>query len=319
MSSSAPGPDSSLPPSLPEGYVVPEVWEAKPALGPFGGMNRPTAGARSEKELPRGEHALQLYSLGTPNGVKVTLLLEELSDSIGLEYDAWFVDIMQLDQFTSGFVAANPNSKIPALLDYDPENTGTVKADAEPVRVFESGAILLYLAEKYASGVVVGEANFAPHTSDVRRRAECLSWLMWQMSAGPIWGGGFGHFFNYAPVKIEYAIDRFTMETKRSLDVLDQHLKGKKFMLGDAYSVCDMAIWPWIKTMRTHYGGGKACTFLQLDSYTELMRWYNAILERPATKRGVRVNARAEDGLLERHSRKDFDLPGQNEKPIIGA
>lgn len=314
MSSSSP----DLPPSLPEGYVVPEVWEPKPALGPFGGMNKPTAGARSEKELPRGKHALQLYSLGTPNGVKVTLLLEELSDSIGLEYDAWLIDIMQLDQFTTGFVAANPNSKIPALLDYDPENTGAIKPDAEPVRVFESGAILLYLVEKYATGVAP-QPSFAPHTSDVRRRAECLSWLMWQMSSGPSWGGGFGHFYNYSPIKIEYAIDRFTMETKRLLDVLDQHLKGKQFMLGDEYSICDMAIWPWIKTMRTHYGAGKACTFLQLDSYKELMRWYNAIFERPATKRGVRVNARAEDGLLERHSRADFDLPAQNEKPVIGV
>ena len=212
-------------------YTPPKVWVSKPALGRFANINRPTAGAQFDKELPIGRHPLQLYSLGTPNGVKVTVMLEELLalGHKGAEYDAWLIRINEGQQFGSGFVAANPNSKIPALMDH---------SGAEPIRVFETGAILVYLAEKFGA--------FLP--TEAAARAECLSWLFWQMGSTPYVGGGFGHFYAYAPVKIEYAIDRFTMEAKRLLDVLDKRLADNEFLVGDQYTIADMAAWPW-------YGG----------------------------------------------------------------
>lgn len=273
-------------PALPEGYVVPKVWSQPTMDGVMSGMNAPTAGARSQKELPVGEHALQLYSLGTPNGVKVTMLLEELQDlKQDVEYDAWTINIMQLDQFTSGFVAINPNSKIPALVDreFDP-----------PLRVFESGNILKYLAEKYDA--------FIP--KDIRGKTECFNWLFWQMGAAPYLGGGFGHFYKYAPVKIEYAIDRFTLETKRQLDVLDKQLAGKQFICGDEYTIADIATFPWIRCLDVGYAGKE---FLEMDSYKNVTAWLQRIGDRPATKRGIRVNGFAADKVAERHSKKDFD------------
>ena len=270
-------------PTLPDTYVVPKVWTYQDLGGTMGGMNKPTAGARSEKELQRGEHALQLYSLGTPNGQKVTILLEEL----GVEYDAWFVNIMELDQFTSGFVDVNPNSKIPALLDHSFE-------DGKPMPVFESGNILLYLAEKYN--------QFIP--KDPRKRVECMNWLFWQMGSAPFIGGGFGHFYKYAPIAIEYAIDRFSLETKRQMDVLNKHLEGKQFMCGDEYSIADMAIMPWIRCIDTGYN---AKEFLQMETYTHVNAWMARMCERDAVKRGLRVNGFAPDAVKERHSAADFE------------
>lgn len=251
----------------------------------MGGMNRPTAGARREESLPKGDHELQLYSLGTPNGIKVTILLEELNDMKGVEYDAWRIKIMDLDQFGSEFVRINPNSKIPAMLDtsFDP-----------PLRVFESGSILKYIAEKYDA--------FIP--TDSRKKVECFNWLMWQTGSAPYIGGGFGHFYKYAPLKIEYAIDRFTMETKRQLDVLDKHLADNEYIVGDEISIADFAIWPWILCTFKFYGGEK---FLDVDSYKNLNRWYCQIGERPAVQRGIRVNGFGPDAVVERHSKADFD------------
>lgn len=272
-------------------YQPPKVWTPKPAEGRFAAINRPVAGATHEKELPVGEHPLQLYSLGTPNGQKVTILLEELlaAGHSGAEYDAWFIDIMEGNQFSSGFVEINPNSKIPALLD---------RSGSEPVRVFESGAILLHLAEKF--GAFLGTS-----------RTETLSWLFWQMGSAPILGGGFGHFFAYAPSKIEYAIDRYTMEAKRQLSVLDQKLATSEYVAGDEYSIADIAIWPWyggVALNRTYEGAGE---FLDAGSYKNLMRWAEQVDARPAVKRGRVVNAaRGEVILRERHSAAEFDALG---------
>ncbi len=281
--------------TYPEGYEVPKVWKPLVMDGKWGGMNRPTAGKRFEAELPRGEHGLQLYSLGTPNGNKVTILLEEL----GVDYDAYKINIMDLDQFGSGFVGVNPNSKIPALLDYSSKDSSD-----EPLRVFESGSILLYLAEKYG--------KFIP--KDLRKRTECMNWLMWQMGTGPYLGGGFGHFYNYAPVKIEYAIDRFSMETKRILDVLDKHLDGKEYVCDDEYTIADMAIFPWIRALDVHYN---AKEYLQLEDYTNVQRWMKTLQAREAVQRGLRVNGFGPDAVVERHSIKDFDTvtpPSEDKK-----
>lgn len=273
-------------PSLPADYVVAEVWQEPAAATPgMASMNRATAGPRSEEELPRGKHDLQLYSLGTPNGMKVTILLEEL----GVEYDAWKISIGDLKQFTSGFVKANPNSKIPAMLDY-----GVDKSN--PVRVFESGSILLYLSEKFGG-------QFVP--KDLRAKTECMNWLMWQMGSGAIFGGGFGHFYKYAPVKIQYCIDRYSMDVKRLLDVLDQHLAdgNKKFICGDEYTIADMAIYPWVGCIDWGYNAAK---FLQVDTYKNVSRWMNTISQRKAVKRGCRVNGFGADAVADRHSKEDF-------------
>ena len=279
-------------------YTPPKVWKpASETGGPFASTNRPVAGPTHDKELPIGKHPLQLYSLGTPNGVKVTILLEELlaAGHTGAEYDAWIIRIGESDQFGSGFVKVNPNSKIPALMDHSTN---------PPTRVFESGAILLYLAEKFGAFLPADPAN----------RAECLSWLFWQMGSAPYLGGGFGHFYHYAPVKIEYAIDRFTMETKRQLDVLDRHLADNRYMCGDEYTIADMAIWPW-------YGGAllnrqyEAAEFLDADIYTNAMRWTKEIDARAAVKRGRMVNkhrGEPHEQLHERHDASDFETKTQD-------
>lgn len=269
--------------SLPAEYQCPDVWAPKDLGGPQGAMNRPTAGARSEEPLPKGEHALQLYSLGTPNGQKVAILLEEL----GIEYDAWNIDILELKQFTSGFVECNPNSKIPCMFDHDSVGGG------EPLRVFESGSILIYLAKKFG--------RFIP--SDPRKEVEMMNWLMWQMGSAPSIGGGFGHFYKYAPVRIEYAIDRFSMETKRLMDVLDQHLAGKEYVCGDEYTIADMAIMPWIRCIIVGYS---ARDFLQIDSYTNVTSWFERLNARKAVQRGLRVNGFSDDAVQHRHSKADF-------------
>jgi GST-like protein len=271
-------------------YVPPKVWTwNKESGGRFANINRPIAGPTHDKELPVGKHPLQLYSLATPNGVKVGVMLEELlaAGHKGAEYDAWLIRIGDGDQFGSGFVAANPNSKIPALVDRSGET---------PIRVFESGAILLYLAEKF------GDA-FLP--KDPAKRAETLSWLFWQMGAAPFLGGGFGHFYAYAPTKIEYAIDRYAMEVKRQLDVLDRRLAEVEYVAGDEYTIADMAIWPWYGALVKGivYGAGE---FLSVQDYKNVQRWTNQIAQRPAVKRGRLVN-RAEGGLAERHDASDFD------------
>ncbi len=278
-------------------YVPPKVWEPKPALGRFANINKPTAGAQFERELPVGKHPMQLYSLGTPNGQKVTVMLEELlaKGHSGAEYDAWLIKIGEGDQFGSGFVAINPNSKIPALLD---------RSGPEPIRVFESGAILMHLAEKFG--------EFLPKTGAAR--AECLSWLFWQMGSAPYLGGGFGHFYAYAPIKIEYAIDRFTMETKRQLDVLDQRLAKNEYLGGSEYTIADMAVWPWYGGLAKGllYGGGE---FLSVQDYKNVQRWADQIGARPAVRRGRIVNRLQGDPaaqLHERHDASDFDLRTQD-------
>ena len=273
-------------------YVPPKVWTCvKESEGRFAKMNRPIAGPTHDKDLPVGKHPLQLYSLGTPNGVKVTVMLEELLavGHVGAEYDAWLIKIGDLDQFGSGFVGANPNSKIPALMDH---STPT------PTRVFESGAILLYLAEKFG--------EFLP--SDRARRPECLSWLFWQMASAPYLGGGFGHFYNYAPLKIEYAINRYAMEVKRQLDVLDRHLANNHYICGGEYTVADMAIWPWYGALVLNRVYG-AAEFLSAQSYEHLGRWTREIDDRDAVKRGRmvnRVSGEPHEQLLERHAADDF-------------
>lgn len=285
--------------NFPEDYTPPAIWTwDKDNGGAFANINRPIAGATHDKELPIGQHPLQLYSMATPNGVKVTVMLEELlaAGHSGAEYDAWLIDIRQGGQFGSDFVAINPNSKIPALMD---------RSGAEPVRLFESGSILLYLAEKFGA--------FLP--SDPIKRTEALNWLFWQMGSAPYLGGGFGHFYAYAPIKIEYCIDRFTMETKRQLDVLNRHLADNEYMAGSDYSIADIAIWPW-------YGGVatgqvyNAAEFLQAHEYTHLLRWAEQIGERPAVKRGRIVNRGFGDDLsqqlLERHDASDFELRTQD-------
>lgn len=279
-------------------YTPPKVWTwDKSGKGRFANINRPIAGATHDKELPIGEHPLQLYSLATPNGVKVTVMLEELlaAGHTGAEYDAWLIRIMEGDQFGSGFVGANPNSKIPALVD---------RSGPEPIRVFESGSILVYLAEKFGA--------FLP--TDAAKRAEVLSWLFWQMGAGPMLGGGFGHFYAYAPVKIEYAINRFAMEAKRQLDVLDRRLGESEYVGGDAYSIADMAVWPWYGALVT----GEvydAAEFLQVDAYKNVLRWTHLIGTRPAVRRGRMVNRIMGDPasqLHERHDAGDFDTRTQD-------
>ncbi|MBI5279687.1 MAG: glutathione-dependent disulfide-bond oxidoreductase [Burkholderiales bacterium] len=281
-------------------YTPPAVWTwtRDKDGGRFAAINRPVAGATHEKELPVGRHPLQLYSLGTPNGVKVTVMLEELLalGHTGAEYDAWLVRINSGEQFSSGFVAINPNSKIPALVD---------RSGPEPVRVFESGAILLYLAEKFGGA-------FLPAGS--KQRAECLSWLFWQMGAAPFLGGGFGHFYAYAPSKIEYAIDRYAMEVKRQLDVLDRHLSEHRYMAGDEYTIADMAIWPWYGTLARGqlYGAGE---FLQVQDYSYVLRWTNEIAQRPAAQRGRKVNrtwGEPASQLHERHEAGDFETKTQD-------
>jgi len=267
------------------------VWENQDG-GRFTAINRPIAGPTHDKELPIGKHPLQLYSVGTPNGVKVTIMLEELLalGHSGAEYDAWMINILEGDQFGSGFVEVNPNSKIPALMD---------RSQDPPIRVFESGAILIHLAEKFGA--------FLP--TDPAARAECLSWLMWQMGSTPFLGGGFGHFYAYAPEKFEYPINRFTMEVKRQLDVLDRNLADRKFLAGDEYTIADMATFPWYGLLVTR-GVYDAREFLQVHTYTNVIRWASAIAERPAVKRGVRVNAVWGDEskrVTERHDASDFD------------
>ncbi len=284
--------------STSEEYTPPKVWTWNKANGGrFANINRPIAGPTNDKELPVGRHPLQLYSLGTPNGQKVTIMLEELLTlgHTGAEYDAWLIKIGDGDQFGSGFVAANPNSKIPALVD---------RSGPKPIRVFESGAILLYLAEKFG--------EFLP--KEAAARAECLSWLFWQMGSAPYLGGGFGHFYAYAPTKIEYAIDRFAMETKRQLDVLDRRLGESKYLGGDDYTIADMAVWPWYGGLAKGllYGGGE---FLAVQDYKHVQRWADVIGERPAVKRGRIVNRLQGDPanqLHERHDASDFELRTQD-------
>ncbi len=274
-------------------YVPPKVWTWNKANGgQFANINRPIAGPTHEKELPIGRHPLQLYSLGTPNGVKVTIMLEELLalGHSGAEYDAWLIKIGNGDQFGSGFVAVNPNSKIPALVD---------RGGSKPIRVFESGSILLYLAEKFDA--------FLP--TDAGARAECISWLFWQMGSAPYLGGGFGHFYAYAPTKIEYAIDRFAMEVKRQLDVLDRRLAETKYIAGDSYTIADIAIFPWYGGLAKGwlYGGAE---FLGVHEYKYVQRWADTILDRPAVKRGRMVNrtfGEPASQLHERHEAGDFE------------
>lgn len=270
-------------------YAPPNVWQwEEKDDNKYASINRPTAGARCERELPVGQHPLQLYSLGTPNGQKVTIMLEELLE-LGIaeaEYDAWLIHIGESDQFGSGFVEINPNSKIPALVDHSHSPT---------LPVFESGSILLYLAEKFD--------RFIP--KELAERTRCLNWLFWQMASAPYLGGGFGHFYVYAGEKYEYAINRFTMETKRQLDVLDQHLANNEYMAGDQYSIADIAIWPWYGCVATG-DVYNAAEFLQANEYTHLLRWQQQLAERPAVQRGRLVN-RIEGGLRERHSAADFD------------
>ena len=276
-----------------EDYVPPAVWTwDAPSGGAFASINRPVSGATHDKALPVGAHPLQLYSLATPNGQKVGIMLEELLEAGhgGAEYDAWYIDIGAGDQFSSGFVEINPNSKIPALLD----RTGAGPGGAGAVRVFESGAILLYLAEKF--GAFLPAAGAA--------RAEVLSWLMWQMGSAPFIGGGFGHFYAFAPVKIEYAINRYAMETKRLLHVADTRLGQSRYLGGDAYTIADIAAFPWLGAFWEGSAYGDARAFLSLDEYPHLGRWAEEIAARPAVRRGRRVNAR--DGLIERHSADDF-------------
>ncbi len=287
-------------------YTPPKVWTwNKENGGPFASINRPTAGPTHDKELPVGKHPLQLYSLATPNGVKVTVMLEELlaAGHVGAEYDAWLIRINQGDQFGSGFVDINPNSKIPALMD---------RSGPDPIRVFESGSILLYLAEKFGA--------FLP--TDVAGRTEALNWLFWQMGAGPFLGGGFGHFYQYAPVKIEYAIDRFAMEVKRQFDVLNRRLADHEYLAGDMYTIADMAVWPWYGAVVTGQAYGDAATFLSVDEYPHVIRWTDAIGARPAVKRGRMVNRAMGDPaeqLHERHDASDFELRTQDKlEPVAG-
>ncbi|HZE42738.1 MAG TPA: glutathione-dependent disulfide-bond oxidoreductase [Steroidobacteraceae bacterium] len=279
-------------------YTPPTIWKwNKENGGRFASINRPIAGPTHDKELPVGRHPLQLYSLATPNGVKVTIMLEELLalKFSGAEYDAWLIRISEGDQFGSGFVDDNPNSKIPALMD---------RSSPKPIRVFESGAILLYLAEKFGA--------FLP--TDAATRAECLSWLFWQVGSAPYLGGGFGHFYAYAPTKIEYAIDRFAMEVKRQLDVLDRRLSHSEYLAGADYTIADMAVWPWYGALVKGlvYGAGE---FLQVQEYPHVQSWTDAIARRPAVQRGRKVNrafGELSDQLHERHDAGDFDTKTQD-------
>lgn len=281
-----------------EEYMPEKVWQwDSQSGGKFTNINRPIAGATHEKVLPVGKHPFQLYSLATPNGVKVTVMFEELL-AMGIkeaEYDAYLINIMEGDQFGSGFAAVNPNSKIPALMDNSTD---------KPTRLFESGSMLLYLADKFKALI----------PEDPSQRTECLNWLFWQMGSAPYLGGGFGHFYSYAPVKIEYCIDRFTMEVKRQLDVLDKHLKNKQYLCGDEYSIADIAIWPWYGALilnRVY----DAAEFLSADTYKNVMRWAQHIDARPAVQRGQMVNkswGNPKEQLHERHDTSDFDLKTQD-------
>jgi GST-like protein len=279
-------------------YTPPKVWTwNKPSGGSFANINRPIAGATHNKELPVGKHPLQLYSLATPNGVKVTILLEELLalGHSGAEYDAWPIDIGKGDQFGSGFVEIDPNSKIPALSD---------RSGTKPIRIFESGSILLYLAEKFG--------EFLP--KDIAGRTETLNWLFWQMGSAPYLGGGFGHFYAYAPTKIEYAIDRFAMEVKRQLDVLDRRLAESEYLAGEDYTIADIAVFPWYGGLAKGLSYG-AAEFLSVQDYTHVQRWADTILARPAVKRGRMVNKLSGDPseqLHERHDASDFDTKTQD-------
>ena len=279
-------------------YIPPKVWSwDKPSGGTFSNINRPVAGPTHEKVLPVGRHPLQLYSQGTPNGVKVTILLEELlaAGYSGAEYDAWLIRIGEGEQFGSGFVEINPNSKIPALLD---------RSGPKPVRVFESGSILLYLAEKFGA--------FLP--KDVAARAETLNWLFWQMGSAPYLGGGFGHFYAYAPTKIEYAIDRFAMEVKRQLDVLDRRLADSEYLAGDDYTIADIAVFPWYGGLVKGWQYG-AAEFLSVQDYKNVQRWADMLFARPAVRRGRmvnRTNGELSGQLRERHDASDFDTATQD-------
>lgn len=285
-------------------YTPPKIWTwDKENGGQFASINRPIAGPTHDKELPIGRHPLQLYSLGTPNGVKVTIMLEELLalGHSGAEYDAWLIRIGDGDQFGSGFVEVNPNSKIPALMD---------RSGPKPVRIFESGAILTYLAEKFGA--------FLP--KDLSERAECLSWLFWQVGSAPYLGGGFGHFYAYAPTKIEYAINRFAMETKRQLDVLDRRLAESEYLAGDEYTIADIAVWPWYGGLVKgwQYGAGE---FLQVQDYTNVQRWAETIYNRPAVRRGRMVNRTSGEPsgqLRERHDASDFEMKTQDKLETAG-
>jgi len=287
-------------------YVPPEVWQPKDMGGTFGAINRPTAGAREEKALPRGAHPLQLYSLATPNGVKVTILLEELFDAYGVDYDAYTIDITKGEQFGSGFVQVNPNSKIPCMMDYSTPD--------RPTRIFESASILMYLCEKYDTA-----NKFLPAVG-TPERVEVMNWVFWQMGSAPFLGGGFGHFYKYAPIKIEYAIDRFAMEVKRQLDVLDKHFAdGRAFFAGANATIADFAIYPWYGGLVTKdlYAAQK---FLQVQDYQHVVAWAKRMESRPAVIRGKKVNnlwaSSPSDKLLERHSRADFDaLPAPTPAP----
>ena len=282
-------------------YVPPKVWTwSKPSGGAFAGTNRPTAGPTHEAALPRGRHPLQLYSQGTPNGVKVTILLEELLalGHAGAEYDAWLIDIGQGQQFGSGFVAINPNSKIPALVDH---------SGPTPIRVFESGSILLYLAEKFGALL----------PADPAARTETLNWLFWQMGSAPFLGGGFGHFFAYAPTKIEYAIDRYAMEVKRQLDVLDRRLGESEYLAGPQYTIADIAAFPWYGGLAKGWQYG-AAEFLSVQDYRNVQRWADAVFARPAVRRGRMVNrtrGEASEQLRERHDASDFETRTQDKVP----
>jgi GST-like protein len=279
-------------------YTPPKVWTwDKASGGRFASINRPISGPTHEKELPVGKHPFQLYSLGTPNGVKVTIMFEELLDAghKDAEYDAWLINIGEGDQFSSGFVAVNPNSKIPALMDHSTN---------PPTRLFESGSMLVYLAEKFDA--------FLP--KDPRKRAEAMNWLFWQMGSAPFLGGGFGHFYAYAPEKYEYPINRYAMEVKRQLDVLDRHLKDNEFMAGDEYSIADMAIWPWYGAMAKGilYEAGE---FLSVHEYTNLIRWTDQLAQRKGVQRGRMVNrtyGEPSSQLRERHDASDFDTRTQD-------
>ena len=279
-------------------YTPPKVWKWDADKGgKFASINRPVAGATHEKVLPVGKHPLQLYSLATPNGVKVTIMLEELlaKGFEGAEYDAHLIKINEGDQFSSGFVEVNPNSKIPALMDY-----GT----SVPVRVFESGSILLYLAEKFKAFI----------SADIAKRTECLSWLFWQMGGGPVLGGGFGHFYAYAPEKYEYPINRYAMEVKRQLDVLDRQLAKHQYISGSEYTIADMAIWPWYGALLTNKVY-EAAEFLEAHTYTNVLRWTEEIAQRPAVQRGRmvnRVSGKPQEQLHERHDAIDFETKTQD-------
>jgi GST-like protein len=283
----------------PSDYTPPKVWTwNKPSGGQFASINRPVSGPTHEKELPVGKHPLQLYSLATPNGQKVTIMLEELLalGHKGAEYDAWLIKIGDGEQFGSGFVEVNPNSKIPALMD---------RSGPKPIRVFESGAILTYLAEKFGALLPTEPAA----------RAECFSWLFWQMGSAPYLGGGFGHFYAYAPTKMEYPIDRFAMEVKRQLDVLDKQLAKRRYIAGDDYTIADIAIWPWYGGLVKGWQYGDSATFLSTHEYKHVNRWANEIFARPAVTRGRKVNRVSGDPasqLHERHDASDFDTKTQD-------